>query len=424
MLERLYALSSQKGMVLGLERIERVLAGLGHPERAFPSVHLAGSNGKGSTAAFLASILSQRGRRIGLYTSPHLVLLNERVQVVERGRATMAAPEVLLEAFEAVDRAAPGFEDLTFFEVITAAGLLALARQGVQLGVIESGLGARLDATRLVDAKVSVLTDISLEHTAILGDTLEAIAEEKAHVLRPGRALVAADPPPAARAVIERRAREVGSPLHMIGQDIFVRVRPDQSFDFELGEGRRLDKVRLSLLGPHQGRNALLAIKAATLLDPTITDGEIREALENTEWPGRMEVLRRPSRPPVLLDGAHNAQGAEALDRAIRAHHALFRGPLHFVFGVLADKDASRMLEVLLPLADSIVLTRPDSARARDPEALFQALPKAEQSRANAVESLEAALDLAERRAMQRGGWVVVAGSLYLVGEARRRLRS
>jgi dihydrofolate synthase/folylpolyglutamate synthase len=423
MVERLLQLSSQKGMVLGLERVEALLARLGHPERAYRTVHVAGSNGKGSTSAFLASILSAEGRRVGLYTSPHLVSLTERVQVVLRGKATPVSEQELLRALLAVERAAPGFLDLTFFEVLTAAGLLALAEAGVEVAVIEAGLGARLDATRLVDAEVSVLTELSLEHSAILGSTLEAIAAEKAHVIRPGRPLVAADAPPGAMAVVEAAASAAGAPLYRIGRELSVRPGPLEGvFDLGLGEQRVLNDVRPSLLGPHQGRNAILAAKAALLFEPSISDAVLKGGLESTFWPGRMEVRRRSGRPPVLLDGAHNAQGAEALGRAIRVHHRTFLGPLHLVFGVLGDKDAGAMLEALLPLADSIVLTRPGTPRARAPDELYQLLPHAERDRATVVESVAEAFAAAERRATRRGGWVVVAGSLYVIGEVQELL--
>lgn len=418
LLERLYALATG-GTTLGLGPIGRVLADLGHPELSFKSVHIAGSNGKGSASAFLASILSAHGHRVGLYTSPHLISLTERIQFLDRSGVRPIAPDALIEAIELVESVAPGYADLSFFEVMTAAGLVALRDARVDVGVIEAGLGARLDATRLVDASVAILTDLALEHTEILGDTLEEIAREKSYVARPGRPLVAADGPPGAMRVVEEMSATIGAELLRIGRDIFVRSNGDGTFDFHLGD-RALERVRLSLLGPHQGRNALLATKGALLTDPSLTEASIRRGLEGALWPGRMEIFearRRGAR--ILLDGAHNPHGAEVLARALTEHRALFSGPLHFVFGVLGDKDAKLMLEALTPIATSLTLTRPSSPRARPPSDLVPWLPSDYAGRVEVIEGVEIALASAEARAARDLGWVVVCGSLYLVGDVR-----
>ncbi|MCK6548084.1 bifunctional folylpolyglutamate synthase/dihydrofolate synthase [Myxococcota bacterium] len=423
LLERLFALA-KTGMHLGLGPISRVLTDLGHPELAFDSVHVAGSNGKGSTAAFTAAILGAAGEKVGLYTSPHLVSLTERVQVVEAARSREITPDALVDAVEKVESVARDFADLSFFEVMTAAGMVALEREDVSWGVIEAGLGARLDATRLVDAKVSVLTDLTLEHTEILGDTLEAIAAEKVFVARPGRPLVAANTTPGATRVVEEAAQEIGAPVSWLGRDFDVTAEPDGTFSFDLGD-RKLACIRLSLLGPHQGRNAALAVKAATLAVPTISDDAIRRGLERAYWPGRMEVFRPDGDiAPILLDGAHNPQGAEILARALTTNRALFTPPLHFVFGVLGDKDVRPMFASLAPLAETITLTRPGSPRARAPGELVAMLPASARSRATVVEGVAEAVAAARVRASHDGGWVVVSGSLYLVGDVRAWLLS
>jgi dihydrofolate synthase / folylpolyglutamate synthase len=417
MIDRLYAISTS-GMNLGLERVAKVLAALGHPELRYPSIHIAGTNGKGSTSAFIAAILGASGRKTGLYTSPHLVSLEERIQVLSGADAAPLSEGELLRAFEAVDTAAPGFAELSFFEVITAAGLYAFSQTGLDVAVVEAGIGARLDATRLVDAHVSVLTDLSLEHTAILGSTIEAIAQEKAAVIRAGRPIVAADAPPEAMAAIEAEASAQRAPLFRIGRELFVDRHPDGTYRFTLPD-RTLDRVRLSLLGPHQGRNAVLALQAALQFDPKLDEAVIRLALASTRWPGRMEVVRRAGRPPVLLDGAHNPQGAEALARGLAAHPELFSTPRHLVFAVLGDKDAGLMLDHLLPAVDSVILTKVESPRAKEPSSILELIPKEKRAlTANVTEALAEA----ERRAQADGGWVIFAGSLYLVGEARLEL--
>lgn len=420
LIDRLYALSTM-GMSLGLERVDRVLAALDRPEHRFPSVHIAGSNGKGSTAAFLATILAESGRRVGLYTSPHLVSLTERVQILQRGVAPAAlSEEALLEAFEAVESVAPSFGDLSFFEAITAAGMWAFAQRGIEVAVVEAGLGARLDATRLVRAEVSVLTELALEHTAILGDTLEAIAREKLAVIRPDRPLVAADSAPSVSAVITAAADAANAPLSLINRDLFVRSLGAGRFDLDLGD-LQVDQVRLPLLGPHQGRNALLAASAAVRFDPGIGADTIRRGLAKTRWPGRMEIVRATA-PRIVLDGAHNAQGTAALIAGIEAHPAEIPHPIHLVFGVLGDKDAGAMIGPLARLARTIILTRADSPRARSAEDLLPLLPAEARVRASCAASVPEALARAEARAVSEGGTIVVAGSLYLVGEARALL--
>lgn len=415
MIERLFTLS-RGGMKLGLEPVARALVALEHPELAFPAVHVAGSNGKGSTCAFLASILAAHGRRVGLYTSPHLVSFTERVRFLQGDDDREIAPDEFVDAVDVVERAVPNFEGLSFFEVTTLAALVAFERRGIDIAVIEAGLGARLDATRLVDAEVAVLTDLSLEHTEILGETLAEIALEEGAVVRADRPLVMADGAPEAMQVVDTLAAQARAPTSRIGDDLHIRERPDGGFDLDLG-GRVLEDVALSLIGPHQRRNALLAVKAALLVEPTLGDETIRLGLANARWPGRMEI--RPSNPPVLLDGAHNEHGAQCLAAAIAADPERFGDrPLHFVFGAFVEKRVEAMIDALAPIATSVVFTRPSSPRARAPASLVPLWPGSSE----AFERVEDALERATARAAADGGWVVVAGSLYLVGDVRALL--
>lgn len=414
LIDRLYALA-KTGMTLGLEPMARVLAALGSPEREYPAIHVAGSNGKGSTSSFIASILAAHGMKVGLYTSPHLVSLTERIQVGGRE----ISEEEMVRAMDEVERVAPHFEGLSFFEVLTAAGLVAFRSRKIDVAIVECGLGARLDATRLVDARVSVLTDLALEHTEILGDTLEKIAYEKVFVARDGRPLVCANAPAAAQAVIDRQAALMRASMFTIGRELFVEQNADHTFELELSD-RSLSRVSLSLLGAHQGRNAVLAAKAASLFVPALSDEAIRTGLRAALWPGRLEVMR--GEPPVLLDGAHNAQGAEILASALTSRRDLFSGPLHFVFGVLADKDARAMLGSLAPLAASMLITRPGTPRAREPREVVALLADDARGKASVIEAPADALREARARADADGGWVVVCGSLYLIGDVRASL--
>ncbi|MEM7675543.1 MAG: cyanophycin synthetase [Myxococcota bacterium] len=418
MVARLFGLS-RAGMKLGLAPTARLFAGLGHPERAFRAVHIAGSNGKGSTTAFLATVLSMSGRQVGMYTSPHLVSMTERVQFLRRGRAWPVEQSTMVQAVDRVEAVAPGFEGVSFFEVITAAGMWVFAEAQIDIAVIEAGLGARLDSTRLVPAEVSILTDLSLEHTSILGESIEEIAKEEGAVVRPGRPLVMADGPSPAMDVVDGMARDVAAPVYRLGRDFAVQRAEDGRFEFELAD-RKIGPVQLSLLGAHQSRNAALAAQAAVLTDPNISDDDIVTGLSVAFWPGRMEVVRRPQQPPVLLDGAQNAHAAATLASALKMHQDRFQGPYHFVFGVMSDKDARSMIADIAPLAATITFTRPNSTRARAPEELALLVPPGPSARIEPV--IENALSGASAAAAADGGWVVVCGSLYLIGDVRALL--
>lgn len=419
LLERLYALA-RGGSKFGLERLAGLLSRLDHPERACPMVHVAGSNGKGSTSAFAASILAAAGRRVGLFTSPHLVSLTERIQIVDSAGFRAISQNELLEAADEVEAVEPGFGEVSFFEVMTAIGLVAFRRAGVGAAVIEAGLGARLDSTRLVEAQVAVLTDLSLEHTSILGDSIEAIAAEEGAVIRPGCPLVQANGPVAAMAVVDQLIAEAQAWRQRIGDEIDLEAKPG-GFILRL-PGLESVEVRPPLFGAHQGRNALLAAAAARALDAAVDEAHIRLGVERTVWPGRMEVLERPGHSPVLLDGAQNPHAARAFSRALA--DTRFSAPRHFVFGVLEDKDVGRMLEVLAPRAASFTLTRPGSTRAREPREVARVLTErvGYEGPVDVAEGPSEALVRASRRADEDEGWVVVCGSLYLVGDVRAEI--
>ncbi|MSP60627.1 MAG: bifunctional folylpolyglutamate synthase/dihydrofolate synthase [Myxococcales bacterium] len=406
-LGRLQALA-RFGVRPGLAAIARVLAALGHPERGVPALHIAGTNGKGSTAAFAEALLRAAGARTGLYTSPHLSRFTERIRI----GGTEVGPGHTADLIERV-LAAPGGDQLTFFEVATAAAFACFAEERVDLAVIEVGLGGRYDATSCCAPFATVVTGIGLDHTAQLGATTAAIAVEKVGIARPGVPLCAGPLDQAAGAVVEEGARTIGAPLYRFGVDFTVAAESDRIA--YLGPGGPLADARIALPGAHQARNAALAL-AATSFAPRFAPDEAarREGLGNVRWPGRLERVA----PDLILDGAHNPDGAVALAAALVAEVGPRGGRrLVLLVGALADKDARGLLAPLLPLAARVVCTRPDSPRAlaaselaAQVAALAPALP---------VESVQAPAE-ALACARRGGGLVVACGSLLLVGELRR----
>jgi dihydrofolate synthase/folylpolyglutamate synthase len=383
-------------MRLGLERMERALDAMGHPERGLRVLHVAGTNGKGSTCAMAAQALCEAGHRTGLYTSPHLVRFNERIAV--DGRPIDDGE--LSRAVEALRDACPwhdgGGEDerLTYFEVATLAALLHFAWRAVDVAVVEVGLGGRFDATNVVRPIVCAVTRIAFDHAEMLGDSLEAIAGEKAGIMKPGVPVaVAHGQEPGAMRALEEAAARRGAPL----------VVAPPSFDGPVG-----------LAGPHQRGNAALAATALRLLGAAglpVPEHAISAGIAGASWPGRLETVGG-----VLLDGAHNPDGAAALARALTELHP--GRPVELVFGALADKDEGSMLRALAPAVRALHLVAPSSPRARPPSTYLATAASLARGGADVHGSTAEALACA-RRAARDGALVVVAGSLYLVGEAR-----
>ncbi len=404
------------GMRFGLERMEAVLAALGHPERLPRVLHVAGTNGKGSTCAFAASMLRAAGLKVGLYTSPHLVEVNERIRIDGAPISDEAFARCASELLARFPDAKSENDPLTYFEFGTALALLAFSRGNVDAVVLETGLGGRLDATNAVPAKVTAITRIALDHTSVLGPTLEAVAAEKAGIFKPGAEAILGRQPPEAGGVLRARAEAFAGGARIAGSDFRLEPEAGGRFVFESGE-TRLTGLTLSLLGPHQRENAEVAIEAVRRLVPGIGEAAIREGLASAEWPGRLERVR--TSPDVLLDGAHNPDGAQALARALRTLYP--ETPVHLVFGALADKDVAGIVEALLPGCASVELCAPANERALSVESLAE-LARARHRRVRTHPGLQEAIDDATEEARSSGGLVLVAGSLYLVGEARRLL--
>jgi len=399
---------------LGLDRIEKALLAIGSPEKSYRILHVAGTNGKGSTCAFAAHCLTAQGYRVGLYTSPHLVRLNERIQIngeeISDDRLGERVSEVLGRYPEA--RQAP--PPLTFFEFTTLVALWHFSRERVEVAVLETGLGGRLDATTAAAPTVTAITPISLDHRDYLGDDVRAIAREKAGILAPGVPSAISRQRPEAMAVVEEVAAERRSPLFLEGRDFQLRPSRGGAFEYR-GLNANVDDLRPSLRGPHQIQNASVALASLELLAPQlpISAEAMRMGIGSTRWPGRLEEVG--STPTVLLDGAHNPLGVETL---LIALDALYPGRrVHLVFGVLADKDYRSMIRTLFVRCASVSLTPLKTPRSLAPEK-YLAEARSLCPRTTAYDTVAGALQAAKANASPED-IVVCTGSLFLVGAVR-----
>lgn len=410
----LYGLQ-QFGIKLGLEGIRTLLDRLGHPESAYPSVLVGGTNGKGSVAAMIEAVLGATGRKVGLYTSPHLVRPGERVRIAGRDLSDADLGRHLETVRLAIKRAlAEGAlaAHPSFFEVMTAAALAAFRDAGIDAAVLEVGLGGRLDATNAVEAALSVIVTVDLDHTDRLGGTLREIAAEKAGIVKRGRPLVSGVRQDEAIEVLRGACREAGSPMIDAAEAALIGAAPDGTFAVTTAAAR-YDRLSLPLPGRHQIENARVAVVAieelGCALGVRIEPESIRRGLRAVRWPGRLQWAG--GTPPILLDGAHNPAGAAALADYLRDRGG--EAPV-LLFGAMADKDARRILEPLAPLTRTVIVARPPVDRAAEPGDVARAaagLPVAIETVADPAAALSRA-----RALTPPGSFVLVAGSLYLVG--------
>ncbi len=392
------------GMRFGLDRMRRLMTVLGHPERAFRSIHVVGTNGKSSTTRMIAAILSQHGLKVGSYLSPHLVGFNERIRVNDQDITPQALADALERALRAaaqVNRSAPQDDHVTQFELLTAAAYSELAAEGVAVAVIEAGLGGRYDATNVIPSSVQVLTSVGLEHTRWLGPTIEAIAREKLDVVQPGATLV------------------LGSGMH-----------PDAlAVAQEVASARRATIVQahadphtlVGALGTFQRRNFAVAHAAAQAFLGELDESAVNRAAADVRVPGRLQVV--DEHPLTLLDGAHNPDGtaalAESLPEIIAANNTVASDRVVAVLSVLDDKDAVAMLRHVAPLCDALVLTASQNPRVLPPPTLASLLDQLAPEisvYAEIVPEPHAALRRA-RELAGLGGVVVATGSLYLIAD-------
>ena len=411
------------GARFGLETTRRMAAGLGNPQERLRFIHVAGTNGKGSTCAMLESVYRAAGFRVGLFTSPHLVSFRERIQVgreliseadvarlvgeVSSVQCSVFSPEgggaSALNTQSLITNHLPD-SPLTFFEFVTVMALRYFAEQKCDVVIWETGLGGRLDATNIVTPLASVITNIALDHQQWLGDTLAKIAAEKSGIIKPGVPVLTAADATDAVAVIRAEAERSGAPFTLVSGELKAGA--------ETGA-----PVALSLRGAHQRRNAALAVAVVQALRDSlpVSAAELRAGLESVRWAGRLQ-MEQVGGQTFLLDGAHNADGVRALVAALRSE---FRdGPFALVLGMLGDKDCELMCHTLAPLAGRIAAVRVNSSRALEPTALAEFCRRANPTAiVTTHESVTAAL-----ATLQVEPQVVIAGSLYLIGEALERL--
>lgn len=405
-------------IALGLKRTEGLLDRLGRPDRKYRIVHVAGTKGKGSTSAMIAAIGQANGWKTGLYATPHLHTFRERIMldgnpVSEEQFASLTGQ--VAEAAERLIAEEPEIGPPTAFEIVTAMALLGFAEAGVDLAVVEVGLGGRLDATNVVTPDVAVIASISLDHGAILGNSLAEIAGEKAGIIKPGRPVVSAAQHPAAAAVIARIAGERNAPLFIAGNDWTTVSGDEVRLSGPWGD---LERVDIALAGKHQVENAGLALMACWQLDPDLAanEGVVRQGLRSVVWPGRFE--RVATDPEIVVDGAHNV---DSIERLVETLEECQQGrTLVIVLGVARDKDLGGMIAALVRLDASVIATASHNPRAVDPQVIVRLAAEAGLT-ARATDTTDAAIDMARGDAGP-DGLVCVTGSLYVVAEARETL--
>jgi dihydrofolate synthase/folylpolyglutamate synthase len=395
---------------LRLDRMNQALSLFDHPEREFPSFHIAGTNGKGSTAAMLHRILFQSGYNVALYTSPHLVSFTERMRV---GDEEITPNEVVGLADEIWARTNVANVPLTFFEFVTVMAFIHFARRKVDVAVVEVGLGGRLDATNLVKPLVSLISTISKDHEAYLGSDLLSIAREKAGIIKGSVPVVCGALPTEVAALLKNIADQHNAPSYFLGRDFTFSLKNEDRFDYR-GINWCLNDLDLALRGRHQRRNAALALGGLELAkhDFPVADTALRDGLKTVRWPGRFEIIQ--DRPAIVMDGAHNGEGVRALVEELGNFRE--QRKVRLLFASMEDKDWRLMLESFSEVVDEIVLTRVDMGRCADPFHLASQLDDKVPHHAigNARLALEYVLGRADSNDV-----ILIAGSLYLIGELR-----
>ncbi len=397
------------GIKFGLSKTTDLLERLGKPHRGKQYVHIAGTNGKGSVAAFIASILRESGLRVGLYSSPHLVRFTERFKINDQEMPREKAVDLIQELMGLFNPDQPP----TFFEATTALAITYFARAKTDIDIMEVGMGGRLDATNVILPLVSVITNISMEHQYYLGSRLLDIAREKAGIIKPGVDLVTGVRQPSVVRLFESMAKEKRAPIWRVGKDTRYRMT-DTGLQY-YGRTCRLKNLKPGLTGTFQARNAALALTVTEMLGTKglkVSLQNFQKGIENSVWPGRMHLVYED--PRILLDGAHNPAAIRALVRAVRTGYKYLR--LITVIGIMEDKDIDGLLQGIVPVSDYVIFTRPLYSRAADPNILAAKADRFKKP-GKVIQPLAAALTTAKDMA-QPQDLVLVTGSLFTVGEA------
>ncbi len=411
-LEKLYT-RRRFGIKPGVDRVRVLLARLGNPEKRFRSIHVVGTNGKGSTSAFLSSILKHAGYNTAQFSSPHLVRFTERFRI----NGTEYPAERLAEMLDTVLSVAP--DDATFFEITTALAAYVFSEEGVEIAVIEAGMGGRSDATAAIPAEMTIITPVALDHAEYLGATLTDIAREKAGIIEPGTSVISAGQENSVLSVIKQQCQLGGNPLRICGKDFSAEWNSERTLDY-FGILNDISGIVPGIPGRYQGQNAALAIAAAEVLDShgTAISGIAKgKGIACSHWPGRMELIA--GEPPLLLDGAHNPAGALALVEALSDYP---RKRLLLVTGVCSDKDMEQIYAPLITMADRIYTVTPNVERAlKDSELadFFSGKGLISQACGTVVDGIRSA-----RADAETGDLILVCGSLFVVGEVKAWLEN
>lgn len=409
--ERIYNLRG--GMIdLRLDRVDRALALFDHPERKFSSIHIAGTNGKGSTSAMIHRILSLAGYRTALYTSPHLVSFTERIKI---GDDEISEEDVVAVAEEIWRRTQAADVPLTFFEIVTVMAFIYFARQRIDIAVVEVGLGGRLDATNVITPLVSVITTVSKDHEAYLGSNLLSIAREKAGIIKPGIPVVCGALAQEVAELVKQTANDLRSQVHFLGNDFKFFLKNERFFDYT-GIKRHFSRLSVSLRGRHQKYNAAVALAALERVQERFPTDEaaIRQGLLTVIWPGRLEVMIE--QPTVIIDGAHNGEGV----RALLDELGNFRGrKIKLLFAAMADKEWELMLAGLTEVVHEVIFTKVGMERSADPVEMEKKF--SDKITGRTVLNSRAGLQMLLNES-RPDDVIVVAGSLYLLGEIRPML--
>jgi dihydrofolate synthase/folylpolyglutamate synthase len=412
-LKKMYGLR-RFGIKMGLSTIRKILTGLDNPQNSYACIHVAGTNGKGSVASSLASILSHAGYKTGLYTSPHLVRFNERIKINNR----MISNGRVVESYKAIKKVHYGNREPTFFEFTTVMAFHEFARQKVDWAIIETGMGGRLDATNIIRPRLSIITNISLEHRNYLGNTLAQISGEKAGIIKYRTPVITGIRQKKALSAVEEKAVKKSAPLYRFGKDFKVRRNASGTFSYYGIESTWHD-LKTGLQGGHQVDNAALVLAACETIRkriPELSLEDIRSGLMHNRWPGRLEVASE--NPTLILDGAHNFIAARNLGRFMSRNYTGRK--ITMVIGILDDKPYKAMLNCLLPPASRVILTRATIDRAMDPQKL-EPIARNILPAVTIIPDVKQALKHAIKTAAPEDV-ICVAGSLYVVGEAKEAL--